>query len=162
MIIGEAPGKEEDASGKPWSGPAGQLLDKVWLAAGMNTNDWYISNVAKCRPIAEQGSGKENFTPKKDQIDKCRVYWETEVKLLKPKLIVAAGAVALSTILNTRISITSERGKLSEYKGIPVFPILHTAYLLHIQGDRDKYAQARAWMWEDVQKLKVLVDKLGV
>ena|SRR5688572_14582114 len=167
MIIGEAPGKEEDARGAPFTGPAGKLMDQIWYSAGMNSSDWYISNVIHCRPVAQKGSGKENLTPKTDQIDKCKVYIENEIKLLKPELIVTLGAIATSTILGIKgMKMGDYRGKLVKAKiaghSVLVFPMLHPAALLHAKGNKDLYTTYRLQMWEDAQMLKQKVTEMGI
>ena len=165
MIIGEAPGKEEDATGLPFTGPAGKLLDKIWLSVGMNTDDWYLSNIMKCRPIAHQG--KENFTPKVEQIETCSIYINEEIGLLKPKIIVTLGAIATSTLLNIkRFRMQDYRGKLintvlgdwREHNTL-VFPMIHPAALLHSKGNKEQYKLYRSQTWEDIQRLKqILID----
>lgn len=171
MIIGEAPGKEEDARGLPFTGPAGQLLDKIWTAAGMDTNDWYITNVIHCRPIAPKDSGKQNLTPKTEQLERCKPYWQNEIRLLIPKVIVLMGNVALQTVIeNKQLKIGQMRGKkfwhTFEYGwgteiDVIVFPMIHPAAILHATGG-PMYSTYRAQTWEDVQKLKQILIEEGI
>jgi uracil-DNA glycosylase len=168
MIVGEAPGKHEDAKGMPFTGPAGQLLDQIWASAGMNTNDWYITNMVHCRPIAEKGSGKENLTPKTTQLERCRPYVDEEIRLLKPKLIVTIGAIATANLLGVKhFKMGDYRGKLYDailggWSELPikVFPMIHPAAILHAKGNEEKYNLYRSQTWQDVQVLKKIVDSL--
>jgi DNA polymerase len=168
MLIGEAPGKEEDAKGRPFVGPAGRLLDQIWSSVGMNTNDWYISNVAHCRPIAIKGSGKENLTPKTDQIERCRIFIDEEIGLLKPKIIVTVGAIATVTLLRiVRFKMADHRGRLVDAvlggwreHSTKVFPMIHPAALLHSKGNQNKYKMYKLQMWEDIQKLKTIMEEI--
>ena len=171
MIIGEAPGKEEDATGKPFSGPAGQLMDDIWKSVGMDTNDWYITNVCLCRPYMPRGSGKENFTPKQDQRKKCRVYLDKQIALIKPKLIVTVGTVALEALLQAKgIRMDDYRGKLltnlAQGLGHPtyniqIFPMLHPAAILHAKGS-EQYEIYRQQTFNDIKQLKQILQERGI
>lgn len=158
MIIGEAPGKEEDAKGLPFTGPAGRLLDKIWGAAGMDTKDWYLTNVVKCRPYMPKGSGKENFTPKAEQQKLCRGYLNQEIALLKPEVIVLLGKVAVDNVLPMYKNSTmgAVRGRWQSFSGVHTcfFPMLHPAAILHAQRDPELEALYKQQTWEDVQVLK--------
>jgi DNA polymerase len=163
MIIGEAPGKEEDARGAPFTGPAGLLMDRIWESVGMSTNDWYITNVVKCRPVSPKGSGKENFTPRVAQRMACMTYIDNEITLLKPKLIVTVGGIATSYILcRGLIKIGEYRGKTIRSGSRVIFPMLHPAAILHAKRDPAKHQLYRMQMWEDIQKLKEIVEELNV
>lgn len=175
MIVGEAPGKEEDSSGKPFSGPAGHLMDEIWASVGMNTNDWYCTNINLCRPYMPRGSGKENYTPKVEQRKKCRVFLDKQIELIKPKIIVTLGAVATSAILNNDkpIKMGDYRGKLIQNcfvkydnndgtvtLGRPfIFPILHPAAILHAKGNQELYDTYRQQMWDDIRSLKKVLEQ---
>lgn len=166
MIIGEAPGKEEDSQGKPFTGPAGELLDRIWESVGLSTSDWYLTNVVKCRPVAPKGFGKQNLTPKADQRDRCKPFLEREIALLKPRIIVPVGGIATAAVMGLRsVRIGAFRGRKIaiprpgvEGEAAFVFPMLHPAYLLHSKRDPVKYQRARSDMWEDIQKLKTIID----
>lgn len=163
MILGEGPGKEEDSSRRPWTGPAGLLLNQVWQSVGMNTNDWYIGNVVKCRPVAPSNSGKQNLTPSSEQRARCRLYLDIELKLLKPKLIAAMGKVAIEAILGQKnITVKNYRGKLFDcpyIEGCKVFPMIHTAAILH-STSTPQYDIYRQHTWEDIQKLKNIIKEI--
>jgi DNA polymerase len=161
MIIGEAPGKDEDSTRKPFTGPAGRLMDKIWASVGMDTNDWYLTNVVLCRPVAPTGSGKQNLTPKAEQRKRCRSYMAQQIDLLRPKLIVTVGAIATAAVLfKPSIRMGSYRGvPIHQDFGYTVFPMLHPAAILHAQRDPAKHLQYRQQMWDDIRRLKTIVEE---
>jgi len=161
MIVGEAPGRDEDASREPFTGPAGKLLDKIWAAAGMNINEWYITNVVLCRPIAEKGSGRENYTPRVAQRRNCRPFLDAQIQLVKPKIIVALGKVAAQAILGPDIvpRIGDIRGQQFRENGSIVFPMLHPAAILHARSDPAKETLFKQQTWDDVRALKNIIEK---
>lgn len=123
MLIGEGPGADEDIQGIPFVGKAGKLMNAAFDALGINRDDIYISNVVKCRP-------PNNRNPEKDEEMACLDYLRNQVILVKPKIIVLLGSVALKAILGNEYSITSSRGKWIEKKGILYMPTFHPAALL--------------------------------
>lgn len=123
MLIGEGPGADEDIQGIPFVGKAGKLMNAAFDALGINRDDVYISNVVKCRP-------PNNRNPEKDEEMACLDYLRNQVILVKPKIIVLLGSVALKAILGNEYSITSSRGKWIEKKGILYMPTFHPAALL--------------------------------
>ena len=137
MLIGEAPGENEDKLGEPFVGQAGKLLDNMLgaldLARGTNV---YIANVIKCRPPG-------NRNPEPDEVARCEPYLQRQVALVKPKLIVALGRFAAQSLLKTEASISSLRGRVHEYEGVPVIVTYHPAYLLRSLGDKAK-------SWQDL------------
>ena len=137
MIIGEAPGAEEDARGEPFVGQAGRLLDNM-LAALQMTRDTnvFIANVLKCRPPG-------NRNPEPSEVAQCSPYLVRQVELVQPKLILAMGRFAAQALLNTDASIASLRGKLHRYRDVPVIVTYHPAYLLRNLPDKLK-------AWEDL------------
>ncbi|WP_322029818.1 uracil-DNA glycosylase [Paraburkholderia sp. J76] len=134
MLIGEAPGENEDRQGEPFVGQAGKLLDNMLralsLARGENV---YIANVIKCRPPG-------NRNPEPDEVARCEPYLQRQVALVKPKIIVALGRFAAQSLLKTDGSIASLRGRVHEYEGVPVIVTYHPAYLLRSLQDK-----AKAW-----------------
>ncbi len=169
MIVGEAPGKDEDSTREPFTGPAGRLMDRIWASVGMDTKDWYLTNVVLCRPVAPYGSGRQNLTPKAEQRDKCRPFLDEQIRLLKPRLIVTVGATATAALLGARnIRMGDYRGKLirnltlRDWVEPPqfntlLFPMLHPAAILHARRDPAKHTQYKQWMWDDIRKLKQIV-----
>jgi len=134
MLIGEAPGAEEDARGEPFVGQAGKLLDNMLTALGMNRREnVYIANVQKCRPPG-------NRTPEPLEVDACRPYLERQVALIRPKLILALGKSAASLLLGTDASIASLRGREHRFRDVPLVVTYHPAYLL-----RSLHEKAKAW-----------------
>jgi DNA polymerase len=123
MIIGEAPGQEEDMQGKPFVGQSGQLLDNMLRAIGIMRQDVYISNVVFWRPPG-------NRTPTSDEIAFCLPYVEAHIKLANPKVLLLLGGVAIRTILDTTEPITRIRGTVHTYHGTKVIATYHPAYLL--------------------------------
>ena len=137
LFVGEAPGAEEDARGEPFVGQAGRLLDNMLAALGMNRErNVYIANVLKCRP-------PNNRAPEPAEADACRPYLERQMALLQPKLIVALGKSAASLLLGTDATIASLRGRVHQYRGVPLIVTYHPAYLLRSLPDKAK-------AWEDL------------
>jgi DNA polymerase len=147
MFIGEAPGADEDAQGRPFVGRAGQLLDKVIVACGLKRSDVFIGNILKCRPPG-------NRDPRPDEIISCLPYLQRQIEIIEPEVIVALGAHAARTLLNTNKPIGQLRGQFHEYHaGIGRPPIkfmatYHTAYLL-----RNYSPENRKKVWEDMKKV---------
>lgn len=132
MFVGEGPGAEEDRQGKPFVGPAGQLLDAMLIAIGLKRGEGvYITNAVKCRPPM-------NRTPERVEIDTCLPYLERQIVLLQPRIIVALGRPAAQALLGTEVRINAVRGKTFAYAGIPVIVTYHPAYLLRNQIDKAK------------------------
>ncbi len=139
MIIGEAPGGDEDKQGKPFVGRAGKLLDKMLLAIGLDESDYYITNIVKSRP-------PRNRDPLRGEIEACRPYLNSQIELIKPKIIVTLGLPASNTLLENNMSMGDMRGRWFKYNDIPVLPIYHPAYLLRSPGKKSV-------VWEDLKKL---------
>ncbi|MHC4478929.1 MAG: uracil-DNA glycosylase [Planctomycetota bacterium] len=152
MFIGEAPGADEDAQGRPFVGRAGQLLDKVIAACGLKRSDVFIGNILKCRPPG-------NRDPRPEEIISCLPYLQSQIEIIDPEVIVALGAHAARTLLNTNKPIGQLRGQFHEYyAGIGRPPIklmatYHTAYLL-----RNYSPENRRRVWEDMKKVLAEVD----
>jgi uracil-DNA glycosylase len=137
LLVGEAPGAEEDAKGEPFVGQAGRLLDNMLAALGLaRGHNVYIANVLKCRP-------PNNRTPTPLEADACRPYLDRQIELLAPKLVVALGKSAATTLLNVDASIASLRGRVHRYRGVPLIVTYHPAYLLRNLPDKAK-------AWEDL------------
>ena len=136
MIVGEAPGENEDLQGEPFVGAAGQLLDNMLRAVGRSrqgegAQGAYIANVLKCRPPA-------NRNPQPEEVARCEPYLVRQVALVKPKVIVAMGRFAVQSLLKTTEPIGRLRGRLHSYEGVPVIVTYHPAYLLRTPGDKGK------------------------
>jgi len=139
VFVGEAPGAEEDKTGRPFVGRAGQLLTKIIQAMGLKRADVYICNVLKCRPPG-------NRTPAPEEIHQCSPYLREQLAVIRPKVVAALGAPATRTLLDTKEGISKLRGRLFWYRGIPLMPTFHPAYLLRNPHDKGK-------VWDDMKKL---------
>ena len=148
MLIGEAPGAEEDRLGEPFVGQAGKLLDNMLAAIGLRRGEnVYIANVLKCRPPA-------NRNPEPEEVAKCSPHLRRQIELIGPKLIVAMGRFAAQTLLDTDASIASLRGRVHSYAGVPLIVTYHPAYLLRTLPDKAK-------AWEDLLFARKTIASLG-
>lgn len=129
MFIGEGPGGDEDIQGVPFVGKAGQLMNKAFEALGINREEVYMANIIKCRP-------PQNRNPESDEAKACMDYLRNQVLLIKPKIIVLLGNVALKNILGEEYGITNSRGKWIERKGIFYMPTFHPAALLRDESKK--------------------------
>jgi DNA polymerase len=135
MVVGEAPGQEEDATGRPFVGKAGQLLTRMLAAIGLSREDVYIANALKCRPPG-------NRAPSPDEIAACRPYLLEQARLLEPELVLVLGNPATKALLQTHRGITSLRGTIvTSPEGLRCLPSFHPAYLL-----RNPAAKREAWL----------------
>jgi len=151
MIIGEAPGREEDREGKPFVGPTGQMLDRMLAAIGLDETSAYITNLVFWRPPG-------NRKPTDSEIEACRPFTERHIALAKPKLIVLAGGISAASLLRAKGGIMSLRGRWAEYEvgdgsTIPALPMLHPAFLL-------RRPQEKAKAWQDLLSLKARLGAL--
>lgn len=145
MVIGEGPGEMEDRSGRPFVGPAGQLLDKMLAAISLSRDtNCFIGNIVKCRPPS-------NRTPLPGEAEACSAFLEAQIHVLKPKVILAVGSTAVKNLLATSEGISKLRGRFYDYKGIPLTATYHPSALL-----RDESLKRPAW-----EDLKVLRAWLG-
>lgn len=141
MFVGEGPGADEDRSGEPFVGRAGQLLtDIITKGMGLSRAQVYIANVVKCRP-------PENRTPLPDEAATCLPFLEAQISAIGPEVIVALGATACTHLLGVQVQITKFRGTWSNFRGIPLMPTFHPSYLLRNPPG------ARRKVWEDVQQV---------
>ena len=147
MLVGEAPGAEEDARGEPFVGQAGRLLDNMLGAMGMaRGKNVYIANVLKCRPPG-------NRNPEPGEVTRCSPHLVRQLTLIQPKLILALGRFAAQCLLGTEASISSMRGKVHRYQGVPVIVTYHPAYLLGNLPDKAK-------AWQDLCFAQKTMDEL--
>jgi DNA polymerase len=136
MIIGEAPGAEEDRRGEPFVGRAGQLLDEMLRAAGLSRDKVFIANILKCRP-------PNNRDPKAAEMAACRDYLMQQIALLQPKIILAVGRIAAQSLLETDDPVGRMRGSVKEFDGVPLVVTYHPAYLLRSPSQKQK-------SWDDL------------
>ncbi|MFO7260142.1 MAG: uracil-DNA glycosylase [bacterium] len=144
VVVGEAPGAEEDRSGRPFVGPAGKLLDRLLASAGFPRERVYICNVLKCRPPG-------NRDPQPDEIASCAPFLEQQIELIAPRALLAVGAFAAQTLVGETHGITTLRGRVHRRGSIPVVVTYHPAYLLR-SPERVRAA------WQDFQLLRQVVD----
>jgi len=144
FLIGEAPGREEDATGSPFVGSAGKILDKALAAARLPRSSVFVTNVVKCRPPANRG-------PRSDEIETCRPYLMTQIAAVRPKVLVTLGSTALRGLLGTGIDLKEARGKTLAFGDVPVLPTYHPAAILYnrrleptLRNDLRKAAQLGA------------------
>ncbi len=145
MFVGEGPGADEDEQGEPFVGRAGQLLNNMIAAMGLQRRDVYIANVVKCRP-------PQNRTPEKDECDTCSPFLLRQIEVIRPKVIVALGAVAAKNLLAMNDSMASLRGRWYDFKGARLAVTYHPAYLL-----RDPRQKKEAW-----KDLQMVMKYLGL
>jgi uracil-DNA glycosylase family 4 len=143
LFVGEAPGADEDAQGRPFVGEAGQLLTKIITAMGFRREDVYICNILKCRPPG-------NRDPLPDEIAACEPFLIRQIEAIGPRVICALGSFAARTLLKTETKITALRGRFHSYREIPLMPTFHPAYLLRNPG-------AKKHVWEDAQVIMKLL-----
>jgi DNA polymerase len=144
MFVGEAPGADEDELGEPFVGKAGQLLTKIIETMALKRGDVYIANILKCRPDTP-GQAFGNRKPTSDEMATCLPYLHEQIDLIKPKVLVALGATAVEGLLGKTVGITKLRGNWQTYRGIPLMPTYHPAYLLRNQALSEKRR-----VWEDM------------
>jgi len=153
MFVGEAPGADEDIQGEPFVGKAGQLLTKIIETMGLARDSVYIANILKCRPDMPVGS-VGNRKPRPEEMQTCIPFLHEQIDLIKPKVLVALGATAVEGLLGHTVGITKLRGNWRTYRGIPLMPTYHPAYLLRNQALSEKHR-----VWEDMLQV---MEKLNM
>lgn len=148
MFVGEAPGEEEDKQGRPFVGRAGQLLTRIIEAMTFKREEVFITNVVKCRP-------PQNRTPRQEEIQTCAPYLEAQIRLIKPKVIVALGKVAADFFIPGNLGMGELRGNFFYYEGIPVMPTYHPAFVLRNEGRKE----IKKRVWQDMKKVMALLGR---
>ena len=139
VLVGDAPGREEDLQGEPFVGEAGQLLDRILQAMGLHRDDVYLCNVLKCRP-------PNNRDPQPEEGATCEAFLVRQIAAVRPQVIIALGRFAVHSLLKTNAPISKLRGEWQSYQGIPLMPTYHPAYLLsNPEGKRD--------VWDDMKQV---------
>lgn len=157
VVIGEGPGVEEDIEGKPFVGPAGQLLTKILEnGGGIPRDSLYIMNVVKCHPPGDDG--KQNRQPNDDEKRACNEHLEAQLMLLHPDVIVTLGNIPTQWLLKTSLGIMTLRGKWQTWRGIDLLPMYHPSYLL--RNPSNAKGSAKDLTWQDVLSLKAKLDSL--
>jgi DNA polymerase len=146
VFVGEGPGADEDASGRPFVGRAGQLLDKIIAAIGMKREEVYITNVVMCRPPG-------NRTPERDEVATCEPFLFRKLALIRPAVIVALGSPAFQCLIRSKESISRSRGQWFDWNGMKLMPTFHPAYLL-------RSPEKKREVWEDMKKVRDYLNSL--
>jgi DNA polymerase len=145
MIIGEAPGADEDAQGEPFVGRAGKLLDLMLKAMGLQRDEVYITNILKSRP-------PNNRDPRVDEVEACWPYLERQIELVQPEIICTLGRPASNTLLDTNRAMGDLRGTWHSFRSIPLMPTYHPAYLLRSPSQKRK-------TWQDLKKIMIALKQ---
>jgi DNA polymerase len=145
VLVGEGPGQTEDETGRPFVGRAGELLTEILTAIGYQRSEVFICNVVKCRP-------PQNRKPLPDEMAACSPYLEAQLRLIRPKVILAMGGTAAEALLQTKRSLSDLRGKVHSYRDIPLIVTYHPAALLRNPNWKKP-------TWDDVRIARQLVDR---
>lgn len=153
MFVGEAPGADEDQSGEPFVGAAGELLTKIIGAMGFSRDDVYIANVLKCRPDMPKGAAG-NRPPAPFEMENCLPYLREQITIIRPKVLVALGKTAMAGLTGADESMSAMRGRWFCFADIPLLPTYHPSYLLRNGSNTEKRK-----VWEDMM---LVMEKLGM
>jgi DNA polymerase len=145
MVVGEAPGQEEDRTGRPFVGQAGKLLDLLLMTAGFPRESVYICNTLKCRP-------PNNRNPLPDELEACSGFLQGQIDAIAPRVLIAVGKFAAQSLLQSEESIGRLRGQIHNYRGKPLIVTYHPAYLLRTPS-------ASRVAWQDFQLLRQVLDE---
>lgn len=152
MIVGEAPGQNEDETGLPFVGRAGELLERILASVKLDSQqDIYICNIIKCRP-------PNNRTPTTEETTACKPYILEQIRLVNPKIILLTGATALKSLTGEKRSISKIRGTWIEWEGRQCMPIFHPAYLL--RNPSREQGSPKWLMWQDIQAVRAKLDEI--
>ena len=152
MFVGEAPGEEEDRTGRPFVGKAGQLLTKIFQSVGLKREEVYITNIVKCRP-------PDNRAPTQSEMDSCFLYLEAQIAIVNPSIIITLGGVSTLYLLGKKEPISKLRGQWFDWRGgKKIFPMFHPSFLLRYASRQP--GSPRYLTWEDIQEVKRTYDLL--
>ncbi len=158
MVVGEGPGETEDRLGRPFVGRAGELLDRMLLAIGLERESVFICNTVKCRPTFDDGTKLRNRAPDPAEMANCRTYLDQQIELIRPRVILALGAPAAKSFLGPAFSITKQRGRWFEGPdGIPLIATFHPAYVLRQTGG--ELNAVKRLVWDDLKALRARLDE---
>jgi len=149
MLVGEGPGENEDATGLPFVGRAGKLLDDILAAVDLTRGQVYLTNIVKCRAAVEEGGRMKNRQPRTGEIRACNPYLQGQIGAIKPEIILCLGGPAAKTIIDKDFRITKDRGKWYEIEGIKAMATFHPAYVLRQRGD--DLQNTKRLVWKDIQ-----------
>lgn len=166
IIIGEAPGLNEDKTGIPFCGPAGKKMDELFREQGMNTNDWIITNCVLCRPVAPAGSGRQNLTPTDEHHQACRPYLNHILNMIQPRIALLLGKTAICSVLRLPKNSTKVgecAGKIHttrEFPNILFYSMYHPAALLHSSNSANNKQILEATV-KHIQEIKTITEELN-
>ena len=150
MLVGEGPGENEDATGLPFVGRAGKLLDDILAAVDLTRQDVYLTNIVKCRAAVEEGGRLKNRQPRMGEIRACNPYLQGQIEAIRPRIILCLGGPAAKTIIDKDFRITKDRGKWYDLEGgIRAMATFHPAYILRQRGE--DLQNTKRLVWKDVQ-----------
>ncbi len=149
MLVGEGPGENEDATGLPFVGRAGKLLDDILAAVDLTRQDVYITNLVKCRPTVEEGGRTRNRQPKTGEINACNPYLQAQIDAVKPEIILCLGSPAAKNLIDKNFKITRDRGKWYDRETYKTMATFHPAYILRQSGE--DLQNTKRLVWKDVQ-----------
>ncbi len=151
MLVGEGPGENEDATGLPFVGRAGKLLDDILAAVDLTRQQIYLTNIVKCRAAAEEGGRLKNRQPRTGEIRACNPYLQGQIEAIKPHIILCLGGPAAKTVIDKDFRITKDRGKWYEVDGVKAMATFHPAYVLRQRGE--DLQNTKRLVWKDIQKV---------
>lgn len=149
MLIGEGPGENEDATGLPFVGRAGKLLDDILAAVDLTRDRVYLTNTVKCRAAVEEGGRMKNRPPRAGELRACNPYLQGQLEAVRPKIILCLGAPAARTVIDKDFRITRDRGRWYEKAGAKAMATFHPAYVLRQRGD--DLQRTKRLVWKDIQ-----------
>ena len=159
MLVGEGPGENEDATGLPFVGRAGKLLDDILAAVDLTRRDVYLTNIVKCRAAVEEGGRMKNRQPRTSEIKACNIYLQGQTEAIKPKLILCLGSPAAKTVIDKDFRITKDRGQWYDLEGgIKAMATFHPAYVLRQRGE--DLQNTKRLVWKDVQNVYAEYQKV--
>ncbi len=158
MLVGEGPGENEDATGLPFVGRAGKLLDDILAAVDLTRDNVYLTNTVKCRAAVEEGGRMKNRQPKTTEIRACNPYLQGQMEAVKPSIILCLGGPAAKTLIDKDFKITKDRGKWYDLEnGAKAMATFHPAYVLRQRGD--DLTNTKRLVWKDIQNVHAEYQK---
>jgi uracil-DNA glycosylase len=158
MLVGEGPGENEDATGLPFVGRAGKLLDDILAAVDLTRDNVYLTNTVKCRAAVEEGGRMKNRQPKTTEIRACNPYLQGQMEAVKPSIILCLGGPAAKTLIDKDFKITKDRGKWYDLEnGAMAMATFHPAYVLRQRGD--DLTNTKRLVWKDIQNVHAEYQK---
>ncbi len=158
MLVGEGPGENEDATGLPFVGRAGKLLDDILAAVDLTRQQIYLTNIVKCRAAVEEGGRLKNRQPRTGEIRACNPYLQGQIEAIKPEIILCLGGPAAKTVIDKDFRITKDRGKWYEVDGVKAMATFHPAYVLRQRGE--DLQNTKRLVWKDIQKVYAEYQKV--